>query len=172
MTDLTPYIETKQAEVATIIDSISKIVIADDDGCRELIDTRVMLADTMAQIDAKILLHNQPLQAQIDGANKQGNDLKLSLQGCAEGAKAEIYRYMDDTRAQRIKSGAETAYFRENKDKLTLDIDESKLTDKFFKRTPDQTKIKKHFLETGKAPKGVTVTIEEQDSTLIFKAVK
>jgi len=173
MVDIQPYLKTKQDEVAIIVESIDKIALADDAGCADLIDTRIMLADTEAKIDAAVLLHNQPLQAQIDEVNKEAQTIKRMLADCSEGAKAEIYRYMQGTGAQRIHSGVQTAFFRENKDKVTVTVeDESVIPDMFFKRTPDLTKIKNHYLKTGRVLLGVKIDTEPQDDTLIFKAVK
>ena len=172
MPDIQPYLQTKQDEIEVIAKRITDIVLADDNGCRDLIDTRIMLTDTAAQIDSAILLHNQPLQAQIDEVNQRGQGLKKVLQTCADLSREEIYRYMKDTGAQRIKSGAETAFFRENKDKLTLEIDQENLPEEFWKQAPDEKAIKDYYKATGKAPAGVIVTATDQDDTLIFKAVK
>ena len=172
MSDIQLYLDERQADIEEIAKTADNVIIGNDDSCRDVIDSRVVCNDLITKIDNQVYLHNQPLQAQIDAVNKESQKVKKAAQGIADTLKTAINDYITTSGAQRIKSSTETAYLRENADALDLIIDESKLPDKFFKRTPDKTAIKRYYKEFGKAPKGVEITATPKDPTLIFKAVK
>ena len=172
MSDIQVYAGDKAQELEAHAIKAENLVLADDEGCKDAIDLHGLCDDTMAQIDSMVMLQNKPHQDVITENNKIAQTLKDLLVRAKEGFHKAIGVHLSNTKAQRMKSGSATAYFRTNEDKIDMEIDESKLPKEFFKRQPDKTAIKRYFKDRGKVPKGVKITETEQEPTLIFKEVK
>ena len=173
MSNIQEYSVEREKEFQQLAESAENLVIADDNGCQDAIDLHGSCADTMAQIDSMLLLQNKPTQDIIDANNKAAQALKDCLIRAEKGFHLAIGVHLSDTGAQRIKSGTATAYFRENKDKIEVEIvDAAKIPDKFLTKKPNLTAIKKEYRDNGKTVKGTLITSETQEPTLAFREVK
>ena len=172
MSDIQVYATEKEQEFQELAETAENLILSSDEGCVDAVDLHVSCDDMMAQVDSLVLLQNKSYHEAIALNNKSAQTLKDFLLRAKQGFHKAIGIHLSSTGAQRMKSGTATAYFRDNKDKVEMEIDESKLPDKFFKKTPDKTAIKKFIMDNGKAPKGVTYEQSEQEPTLIFKGVE
>ena len=142
---LLAIIEESKQQITELADRAENLVVNDDDSARDITDMVVMFLDWRDQIEAATKAASKPYQAII--TQIKGLSVRLIAEtGRGEaGVKGALLPYFEGIIEEeplakpKVKTGAATSY---TTSRDTLEVDEDKLPDEYFTKTPDTKRIK------------------------------